>query len=111
MGKTALGIWNDIRKKEHRASRLGQIEAKLSKFYDNKRNRALFEDGDGAPNAHAKWIDVHRATTRSRQNTLEEDFTKEYEEMVQKYKTLTDDLLTTAMEDEHEYLIKLEHGN
>lgn len=111
MGKTALRIHNEIRKKEHRASRLGKIEATLNKFYDTKANRALFEDDKGQPNQHAKWIDIHRATTRSRQNTLEEDFTKEYEGLVQKYKQLTDDLIATAMEEENEYLIKLTHGN
>lgn len=111
MGKSITSIHNEIRKKEHRASRLGKIEATLNKFYDTKANRSFFEDGDGKPNEHAKWIDIHRATTRSRQNSLEEDFAKEYEDLVQKYKELTDDLIATAMEQEHDYLTKLTHGN
>lgn len=111
MGKGIMSIHNEIRKKEHRASRLGQVEATLSKFYDTKANRSWFEDDDGKPNEHAKWIDIHRATTRSKQNTVEEDFAKEYEALVQKYKQLTDELLVDAMELELDYLNKLTHGN
>lgn len=111
MAKGAIAMWNDIRKKEHRASPLGQIEKKLNEFYDNRANRQYFEDADGKPNQHVKWIDIHRATTQSKQNTLEEEFSKEYDALIKVYKERTDALLTEMMTKEYEYLTKLQNGN
>ena len=108
--KGALALHREIHKKEHRASKLGQLERRLQKFYDDISNRDYFIDEEGKPNKNAKWIDIHRATTRSRQNTLEIDFQKEYDDLVDKYKDLTDDVLTDAMETELDYLTKLQHA-
>lgn len=111
MGKGLMALHNEIRKKEHRASPLGQIEKKLNEFYGARPNRMYFEDEDGKPNEHARWIDVHRITTRSEQNTLEIEFEKEYTALVNKYKELTNELLLKKMHEEYEYLTKLQNGN
>lgn len=109
MGKGIVALNREINKKEHRASPLGQLERELWKFYDNQANRHYFEAEEGKLNPHTRWIDVHRATTRSKQTNMEREFEKERDALVDKYAKLTDDLLINAMRTELDYLTKLQH--
>jgi hypothetical protein len=109
MSKGIVALTNEIAKKEHRASPLGQLEQELWKFYDNRANRHYFESEEGQLNPHMRWVDIHRATTRSKQTNLEREFEKESDALVDKYAKLTDDLLIEAMQTELDYLTKLNH--
>ena len=109
MGKGIVALNREVKKKEHRASPLGQLEKELWKFYDNRDNRHYFEAEEGKLNPHTRWVDIHRATTRSKQTDLEIEFEKERDALVDKYAKLTDDLLKDAMQTELDYLTKLQH--
>jgi hypothetical protein len=113
MSKGVAALHKEIRKKEHRASKLGQLEKKLWAFYDDRRNKQFFENEDGEVqnmNPNIRWVDIHRATTRSRQTDLEDAFKEEFRALQEKYATLTDDLLTEQMQKELDYLTALQHG-
>lgn len=110
MAKGAMAIWNKIRKDEHRKSPLGKMEKELNDFYGARANRQWFENDEGGPNEHAKWIDHHRIVTRSNQNTLEIEFEKEYDALVNSYKEKTNELLLKAMQEELDYITKLQHA-
>lgn len=111
MSKSASTLLREERKKEHKKTRLGQVEKKLQKFYDDLSNRDLFLDDKNEPNQHVKWIDIHRATTISKQKDLEIEFGDKVKAMEEEYRVRTDDLLCEAMETELAYLQELQHGN
>lgn len=107
MSKSILSLSKDIQKREHRDSPLGLMERELWKFYDNSDNRKYFEAEEGQLNPNARWVDIHRATTRSKQTDLEDAFTKEFDALQDKYRVLTNDLLLEAMTKERDYLLAL----
>ena len=111
MSKGIAALNKEIRKKEHRASPLGQIEKKLYKFYGNPDNRVYFEAEEGTLNPHTRWVDIHRATTISKQKDLEIEFEDKVKAMELEYADRTDQLLREAMEQEYDYLLALQHGN
>jgi len=113
MAKGALALHKEIRKKEHAKTRLGKLEKELWKFYDNRHNKDFFVDEDGTVNKmnkHLRWVDIHRATTVSRQKDLEIEAGERIEAIRKEFEEKTDELLCEQMQKELDYLTELQHA-
>jgi hypothetical protein len=114
MGKSIVTMNKEIRKKAHEETNLGKIEKQLQKFYNDIQNQRYFENEDGEVekmNPNIRWIDVHRATTRSKQTDIENEFADKMEALRDEYAQKTDNLLCEQMQKELDYLNNLKHGN